>query len=479
MVKALLVNPPRLEGLPVIREERCEITERYSVLPPYSLLQIAALLREGGHEVRVLDLNGRDLSYAALTDALNADRYDVLIFRFTPTTFDSDMQTASVAKRASPETKTVGVCWTLRTVPNEVMRDAPDLDIYLRHEYEIVAPKLVDALAAKGLLGDVNGIAYRDDGQLRVTPDASGIFDYDSIPVAAWDLLPDLAPYFINNPHGKPFAIMYASKGCPFQCTFCTVANTKWKKRSAESIVEELKVLKDRFGIRTVSFFDETFTIDKRRVRKFCELLKTEKLDITWYCNTRVDLVDPDILREMYSAGLRGISFGIESGDQRILDGVRKEFTVEEARKAIRSAKDAGIKVYCSFIIGLPGETAETIENTIQFVSDVLPTSAQFNVAVPYPGTELTDRLLEEGKIQVMDWRQYYQHQAAITGDGLSASDLEAARIRAYRSLYFNPKWVLQNVEHVLRHPEDLEVAVSYSMKIVNNFFLQEMKHSH
>jgi radical SAM superfamily enzyme YgiQ (UPF0313 family) len=478
-MKIALVNPPRVGGLPVIREERCEITERYSVLPPYSLLQIGSLLRRDGHEVRLIDANGRNLSYEELHRALSQGRYDVLIFRFTPTTFDADMKTASVSKSIDPQATTAAMCWTLRTVPQEVLRDAPDLDVYLRHEYEVVAPALVRCLDRGESLGSVKGIAYRVDGRIATSEEANPIFDYDSIPVAAWELLPDLGPYFINNPHGRPFAIMYASKGCPFQCTFCTVANTKWKKRSAESIVEELRYLKQKHHVRTISFFDETFTIDRRRIQNLCEMLRTENLAIRWYCNTRVDLVNPEILREMYAAGCRGMSFGVESGDQRILDGVKKEFKVSEARNAITWAKQAGIKVYCSFIIGLPGETHQTIDTTIDFVNEVLPNGAQFNVAVPYPGTPLHDELLSQGKIEVLDWRQYYQHSAAITGDGLAPEELEAARRRAYRSLYANPRWILQNVAHVLRHPEDVEVATSYTRKIVNNYVFKEMKHSH
>jgi len=243
--------------------------------------------------------------------------------------------------------------------------------------------------------------------------------------------------------------------------------------------MEELRFLKKKFRVRTVSFFDETFTIDKRRVHRLCEMMRQEELGIKWYCNTRVDLVNPELLRDMYSAGCRGMSFGVESGAQSVLDAVKKEFTVQEARNAIKWAKDAGIKVYCSFIFGLPGETPETIEATIRFVRDVLPTSAQFNIAVPYPGTELHDRLLREGRITVMDWRQYYQHQAVITLDGFSAKDLERARLRAYRSLYFSPRWILQNVRHVFRQPEDLEVAIGYTRKVLNNYLLQEMRHSH
>ena len=243
--------------------------------------------------------------------------------------------------------------------------------------------------------------------------------------------------------------------------------------------MQELRYLKNRFGLKTLSFFDETFTIDKSRTYKLCEMIETEKLGITWYCNTRVDLVDRPELQAMYNAGCRGIAFGVESGDQRILDGVKKEFTVVEARDAIKLVKDVGIKVYCSFIIGLPGETRESIDTTIQFVREALPNGAQFNVAVPYPGTELHERLREEGKIKSTNWREYFQHHAVIIAEGLSERDLEAARKRAYWALYSSPRWILQNVRHVLNHPDDMEIASQYARKIMVNYALHGMSHAH
>ena len=477
-MKVLLVNPPRFRGIPVIREERCEITERYSVLPPYSLLQIASLLRQRGYDIHLVDANGEDIDYQGLWSRLEGLAYQALIFRFTPTTFDWDLKTAKLSKSLQPEAKTIGICWTLRTLPERVLVESPELDIYLRHEYEAVAVQLIDAMAQKDSdLGKIPGIAYRDAGKIRVNNDAEPVEDYDTLPLPAYDLLPGLERYFINTPAGKPFSIMYTSKGCPYGCIFCTVARTKWKERGAADILQELKYLKENHNIKTVSFFDETFTIDRRRVVEIAKGIEDAGLNIKWYCNTRVELVDEELLQTMYRGGCRGISYGVESGNQGILDAAQKGSTVEQAERAIKWAKKAGVKAYCSFIFGLPGETQETVKETIRFVGRTLPTGAQFNVAVPYPGTRLYEMVY--GAEACLDWRRLYQDQAVLGTEALTPEELVQSRLSAYRSLYFNPRWWGQNIRHVLSHPDDLEMGMKYALKIANNYLLHRMRHAH
>ena len=478
-MKVAIVNPPRFNGTSVVREERCEVTERYSVLEPYSLLQLASLVRSAGHSVRLIDANGADASFPEVESWLGASDYDAVVFRFTPTTFDHDMGLARMSKQIRPDAKTIGLCWTLRTVPGEVMEDSPALDIYLRHEYENVGPQLFEALDKGESLEKVPGLAYRDDGHVNVTPSAHAIKDYDSIPVPAYDLLPSLDPYFVSAPACKPFTIMYASKGCPFACSFCTVAKTTWKFRSAESVLEELKYLRDNFGVRTVSFFDETFTMNKKRVRELCAGIRREKLDIRWYCNTRVHLVDPELLREMRAAGCSGISYGVESGNQRMLDSVSKQATVEQAARAIHWAKEEGIKTYCAFILGLPGETWDSAMDTIKFALRTLPNGAQFNVLAPYPGTELYETMRREGLIPEIDWRRMYQDAAVVGTEDLTPDDLNRLRKLAYTKLYLSPKWWRQNLRFAFANRDDFELASRYAIRILRNYFVHGMRGTH
>jgi radical SAM superfamily enzyme YgiQ (UPF0313 family) len=478
-LKVLLINPPRYEGISVIREERCEITERYSVLEPYSLLQTAALLRNAGHQVSLVDLNGLQLGYEDLESKVREVRPDLAMYRFTPTTFDWDQKTAATVKSVDKSITTAGICWTLHTMPKQVMSEAPDQDLYIRQDYEVVAPAVVDALASGRPLDGVAGIAYREGSEIKVTAPSTGLKDYDSMPLPAYDLLPDLKPYYVTAPAGRPFTILYTSKGCPFKCSFCTVAGTPWKMRTAPHILEELHYLKERFGLRTASFFDETFTFNRKRVEEICRNLIDEDLKIKWYCNTRAHLVDRELLDLMRKAGCRGISFGIESGSQRILDSVEKHVTVQQAKDAVLAAKAVHLKVLCSFIFGLPGEDWDSVTETLDFVRETLPTSAQFNVAVPYPGTRLHEQIYGLPGSEEPDFRKMYQHASVVGTEKMTPEDLDKARKMAYKTLYSSGKWWLSNAKHLVQEPSDLYLATRYALKITNNYVFHGMKDAH
>ncbi|MHC1624627.1 MAG: B12-binding domain-containing radical SAM protein [Methermicoccaceae archaeon] len=471
-MKVIFVNPPRFNGIPVIREDRCEITERSSLVPPYSLLQGASALREEGHMVKVLDANGFGWNLNQIKSEFERLRPELVVMRFTPTTFDLDMEVSRLASDMGA--KVAGMCWTLKPFAEQVLTNSP-LDYYVIGDYESVIPSLVSSIEeGKSPVG----VAYKNEGEF-VMNTHSPPFDYDNLPLPAYDEVAPLSRYYINTPHGSPFTIMYTSKGCPYSCIYCTVRKTKWRGRSAESILTELRELKDRYNIRTVSFFDEIFTFDKDRVVELCDGMISEGMHIRWYCNTRVDHVEEDLLRLMREAGCRGISFGVESGSDKILKMAKKGATVEQAEDAVQAAKRAGLKTLLSFMFGLPGESPETVDETISFVRRVLPTGAQFNVAVPYPGTELYELCRKEGYINNLDWRDLFQHHAVLRTVDMTAGELERARLKAYRSLYFNPRWVLSNVRFLLREPEELPLAVKYYIKSLKNYLLYGMKHAH
>ncbi len=465
-MKVLLVNPPRFKKMSVIREERCEIIEKNSVLPPYSLLQIASLLRRNGHEVSLIEANGENIKYQDFEKMLSEKDYEAVIIKFTPSTFDWDMKVASISKKYSDAT-TIGICWTLGNFASTVLDEAKYLDIYIRHEYEVVAPDLIDRLAAGSELSGVAGIAYRFDGLIKVNRDSDPINNYDDIPIPAYDLLKSFEFYYADTKHGQPFTIMYTSKGCPNSCIYCTMAQTKWKARSAQSVLEELRYLKQNYNIKTIMFFDEVFTIDKKRVEKITRGIIDEKLNIKWYCNSRVDLIDKALLEKMKQAGCTAVSMGIESGSQKIIGGSNKRISVEESAKAIQMVKDAGIKAYCSFIMGLPGENKTTVKETIRFIKKTLPTGGEVNVASPYPGTKLYDIALEKGWItKQIDFRSMNQNKSIMRTDELTTQEIDKARDKAYQALILNPKWWIQNIGYVIRNPNDFNLAYKYCINV-------------
>ncbi|MEM2944601.1 MAG: radical SAM protein [Methanomassiliicoccales archaeon] len=476
----LILNPPRLEHrISVIREDRCEITDRYAIIPPYSLITIASILRNNGHHIHFIDANGVGLSYDQIDELVNFSHFDILIFRFTPTTFDWDMRIAELSKRRNPNIMTIGICLTLHKLGKEVMKKAPFLDYYLPIDWDELISDVVCGISESHLSGLV-GVYYRERGDIVFYPHrVSGkvILDW---PMPAYDLLPDLRHYRPNAPINGNYMIMYSSKGCPFQCAFCTVARTRHKMRSVENIIRELEHLYINYNVRTVSFFDETFTISKPRLMEICNEIAQKMPNLRWYCNTRVNLVDEDILRIMREGGCRGISFGIESGSQRILDAVNKGTRVDDAVRAINMAKRAGLKVFASFIFGLPGENYESINETMIFIRSTLPHGAQFNVAVPYPGTDLYEYARKTNMLDDdVSWTQLYQHKAILRTSQLSQNELERLRKNAYIRFYLNPKWLLQNVIWVINHVEDLSLGMRYYVKCMLNIMLHGMEHAH
>lgn len=463
-MKVLLVNPPRFKKVSVIREDRCEIIEKNSVLPPYSLLQIASILREKGHEVSLIDANGENIDYPAFERMISEMDYGAVIFRFIPATFDWDVQTATISKKHS-DAPTIGICWTLGSSVKTVLNEAKDLDIYLMDEYEAVAPELIDRLSAGDGLSDVAGIAYRYEGEIKINKDASPIKNYDDMPMPAYDLLKSFDFYYADTKHGQPFTIMYTSKGCPNSCIYCTMANTKWKAKSAERVIEELQHLKQNYNIKTIMFFDEAFTMNRKRVEKITQAIIDERLDIHWYCNSRVDLIDRNLLEKMKQAGCKAVCMGIESGSQKVIVGSNKRISVEKSAEAIRMVKDAGLKVYCSFIFGLPGENQETVNETIEFIKRTLPTGAEFNIATPYPGTRLHEIALEKGWITGQsDFRTMNQNKSIMRTEELTSEDIEKAREKAHHAIFLNPKWWAQNIGYVIKNPEDFSLASKYAL---------------
>lgn len=479
-MKILFINPPRKNGLPVIREDRCEIVNRYLFNPPYSLLHLAACVREKGNTAGIIDANIENLSYQDIRRRLIDFDPSLVIFRFTAETIEDDIITADVAKAVSDKIITVGLCLTLRDFSDQILREFSNLDIYVRGEYgtyEISVNGIIDAITRKDDLKNVPGLTYRKGNIITSTGNDFGDISLD-YPFPAYDLIPPLSNYYINPRHKEhsPFTLMYTSMGCPFQCTYCVVQKTKWRARTVENVISEIARLKNEHGLNCIQFKDETFTMDRERTIDICNELIRRKIKIRWYASTRVDKVDNELLKIMREAGCRSLSFGVESGSQKVLDTVQKGIMVEQALDAIKMTKEAGIWVHLGFVVGLPGETKETFKETIAFVKKALPAMAQFNTAIPYPGTKLFDDAVQKGILDKnINYKQLRYDKSILRTETLSCSDIDRLRKKAYLSLYFNPKWILSQ----FRNFEEVGFTLRYYSKCIYMFLVQKMKHSH
>ncbi|MFW9972877.1 MAG: B12-binding domain-containing radical SAM protein, partial [Candidatus Odinarchaeota archaeon] len=388
-MKILIINLPRFQGSSVTREGRCEFVCNYRVDTPASLLIIASILREQNHQINFIDANAENLDYLYLRPFLKTFNPECIIFTFNSWIIEFDLKICEIVKQINPICKTVGYSWFANTLPIEILAKFKYLDIQIIEDPFSVIENLINCINKKGNLGEIEGIAYRDiDNQIRVNDKLNYKKSFNELPLPAYDLIKSFKPYYLYTPAIKPYALVYAGRGCPFSCAYCPDANTQYSGRSGEEIVKELKVLKELGKIKYVWFYDQIFTINRKRVIEFCKRIIEEKLHIKWFCDSRVDLVDERLLKVMKQAGCIGIAYGVESGSQKILDNMKKAITVNQAVKALIWTRKAKIPVQLNLILGYIGEDKRTLKETESFIRLTLPDIMQISFIIAMRGTE-------------------------------------------------------------------------------------------
>ncbi len=385
---ALIINPPIRVHSPAVNF-------------PLGLGYLAAVLRQSGCKVTVLELNALRLEKEKIIKFLERKKFDIITLGGMITIWNYAYWLLSEIRRTNPQAKLVLGGNLTTSIPELVMnRFKPDIMVI--GEAESTITNLVQALQQGTPLSEVKGIWYFEGKEIKKTLPNELIKDINTVPYPAWDLFPMEA--YINQPtHESGLRRrmdMISSRGCPFTCKFCyQMYGQTYRFRSPENILGEIDQLQKQYRIRNVSFLDDHLTANPARLQKFCDALIEQKRDLTWSCLGRVDSVAPDRLKMMRKAGCTYIGFGIESGSQKMLDAMDKKVKVDRAKDAIRMARKEGISVNATFIIGFPGETRETVMETVNFAREVKIPLALF-FANPYPGTELFNMAVKMGKIK-------------------------------------------------------------------------------
>ena len=416
--------------------------------PPLGLAYLASVLRPE-HEVRIID--GLTLDYGAEELKRELKRYEpdvVGITATTPTIYDA-YEVAALAKGFNPDIKTVIGGPHVTFTAKETLEECPALDVVVRNEGELTAKELLNCFEKNMPLKNVRGITFRQDGEIKSTESRPFINNLDEIPFPAYDLLPMNKYRFGNHRYG----VMMTSRGCPFDCIFCassTLCGKIWRARSAENVIEELRLLSTEFGVREIEFMDDTFTLSMKRAERICDLLIKERneggMDISWSCSAHANTINRELADKLKRAGCHDIYIGAESGTQKVLDFIGKSTTLERVSKAVETVKKSGLKVLASFIIGVPGETVRMIKDTIKFAEKLNPTYAQFTICTPYPGTRLFAIAKEKGLLITKDWRRYTTVEPIMNIPGISAEQLRKLLNRAYISFYLRPRYVLSEL---------------------------------
>ncbi|MBI4639150.1 MAG: B12-binding domain-containing radical SAM protein [Candidatus Tectomicrobia bacterium] len=421
----------------------------------YGLASIAAYLIKHGHVTEIIDPQFMS-SVEELTIHMRRREYEVVgISAHTPTIMNAFF-TAKVCRTALPEAVIVMGGPHCTYFPGETLKACPELDYVISREGEDTLLQLVRMLEAKRRAPEmIQGLTYRDDSDTKTNPPPP-FLDVNELPPPAYHLFPfrkySLQPTIYKR---LPTVTTMISRGCPFSCSFCHGFETlgrKMRYRDVDLIIEELQILIKDYGARGFMFYDSTFTLNQHWVMNFCEEILRRKLGFTWMCLTRSDCVTPDLLSLMRRAGCWGISFGVESGNQKSLDLLKKNTTIEDNRRAISIAKNMGIYVTATYMIALPGEDEKDALRTIEFARNNSTHIAHFFWPVPYPKTLFYEQCKEDGGLMGKSgWENYnlYAEEPVYINPRIGYARMRQLQRYAIRSYYTSWKVLQMNLKSI------------------------------
>ena len=454
MIRVLLLNPPTRHGQRVIRDNLfgCFTKSKAEYLwPQINLALIGAVLKETGVKPEIIDAVAVRYSLAEISRKLKEFRPDFVLITTASPSFDSDCWYVSKLKKILPDLKSIMIGNYVTLFPKESFKNKM-VDYIIRGEPEFTLKEMFIRLRKKGSLDDVKGLAWRKGGLIVDNGISPTIENLDSLPFADRDLIPE-ADYFNPLIKKTPYTTMNTSRGCPFPCIYCSCGQTygkRFRARSAKNVVDEIELCVRRYGIKEVFFRDEEFTLDKKRVQDICRQIIDRDLKVGWICNSRIDTLDDKTLNLMRRSGCHMIKLGIESGSDKMLKSMKKCITVETIKRNFALIKKNKIEALAHFIIGLPGETKKTLEETRNLVFELEPDYVSFNIAVPFPGTELFETYKDKLKGKKMS--DYDLEKSVVKANfteifcALPKEYLEEYYNRIHKDFYFRPKYILKRL---------------------------------
>ena len=454
-MKIVLIEPP----MPGNERYTKGFESIQNVLPPLGIAYVASSLIKSEFDVTIIDAFLENLPLEDIFKKIDQIGPRIIGFRSIVATFDKTCALAKSIKKRYPDLVILLGGPHASMVKGSILDDHHEFDIIVLGEGEVTVCELASSIENNMPLSGVRGIAFRENRKVVTTISREPIKDLDTISYPAWDKVP--LHLYAPSPHAYkklPIVTIIASRGCPFPCTFCSkdVFGRSHRRRSPKNVIKEMVHHMERFGIKEFCFYDDVFTINTKWVKEFCEVLIKEKLDCIWSCDTRVDLVTPEILKLMKKAGCWNIFYGLESGSQKLLDKVVKSFTLSDVRNAVKWTHDSGIEIRASFMLALPGESPELAQETIDFAIELNCKYTKFNIASPFPGTEMYLQALEDGTI-VSNLNQFTtQHPVFIPSGYKDQEEILEIKKRAYHQFYLRPSYFLKRLTEI-RSFEDIK----------------------
>ncbi|MBN1127877.1 MAG: cobalamin-dependent protein [Chitinispirillaceae bacterium] len=489
-MKILTLNPPFLPKFS--RESRSPAVSKSGTLYyPMWLAYATGYLEKAGHEVLLLDASATGLSLEQTVERAKAHQPALAILDTSTPSIYNDIAVGKALKSALPSLFVVLVGVHVSALPTETLESDPGIDAVAFGEYDATLRELAAALSQKGRsdesLGHIAGLAFRSSkGTVVKNAVRPFIENLDDIPPVSevYKKHLDIRPYFYG--HSRyPLIVLVTGRGCPFHCTYCVIPQTlmghRYRKRSNGAIVEEFRYIAERFsGIREIMIEDDTLTADRNRCRELSEaLIAAGACRIPWSANSRAD-IDYNTLRIMKKAGCRLLCVGFESGDQRILDNIKKSITLEKIRQFVKDARRAGILVHGCFMVGNRGETRETLAATLAFAKELNPDTAQFFPIMVYPGTEDYRFFGEKGWIVSGDFRKWLTeeglHSSVVSLPDITYEELVAFCDNARREFYLRPRYIFAKGVQAFSHPGEIRRLIKGAANLFRYLFAPSIR---
>lgn len=430
--------------------------------PPLGLLSIGTVLKKKGYQVKVLDAAAQSLTNETIIQMAKNFKPDLCGIT---TLIVNEKQSFRLARDFKKHFNCPVILGGPHSscFPREIIAKEESVDGIVVMEGETTILKLCRVLNQRSRWKEVHGMIFRDsDGKVIVNPPRDPISNLDDLPIPDRSLI-DLNFY---NPipsmyRRLPATSVITSKGCPYSCTYCFEAGEltqKYRRKSSLKIIEEIEYLIENFGIREIAFWDDEFVLNNKWIYSFCDLIRSRKIDITWSCFGRAANVKPKPLNAMAEAGCWSISYGLESGNQGLLDIIKKGFTIYQIKDAIKWTHEAGIETRCSFMLALPGESPEMGQKTIDFAIELDVDYAQFFATNPLPGTPLYDDCQKYGTLNPnLDNYGFSRPFRAPFVPYTYKNEKQILKLvkKAHRKFYFRPGYILKALKRI-KKPDDL-----------------------
>lgn len=423
------------------------------ISPPLNLMYLGGALEDASFNVHIMDDDLEQLGYEKISKIISKSSPDVVGITATTPTINNALEYVKLVKKVLPDSLTVIGGPHTTFMPIETLKSSSDLDVVVVGEGEETMVELANGFAdgKKGNLADVNGIAYQNKGSTKINPSRELIKDLDSIPFPARHLIP-FESYATTKEKSSD---MITSRGCVFNCDYCSsslIMGKKFRTRTPENVADEIEHLIEKYGLEKIAFMDDTFMLNKSRANDIADEIKKRGLDIGFVASSRVDMVNKALLEKLKKSGLSTLYYGVESGSQRILNLMKKGITLNQAENAVRSAKEVGVEVLTSFILGFPGETKKEMDKTIDFSIKLNADYSQFSILTPFPGTPIYHQLKKKKLIDTENWNKYTVMKSVIKYEdlGLSKKLVERKLAQAYLKFYSRPDYLLKH-RHMIK----------------------------